>query len=218
MPSDRRVLVAPERLGGWLDRFRQSHGRTEFTITSGSLLARAEDGAEATLLNQWDPTPDGASPGAFLRHLARERRVGLVLGRKGAHAVGIARGGELEASKVDRTYVQGRTKAGGWSQQRYARRRGNQTAHAVEETIERAVERLLPEAPTLDAVVCGGDASFIAAVLADRRLAPLVARRSRHPVLPVPDPRQEVLREFVATVRAVPIDLNAQAQSRVKAP
>ena len=34
------------------------------------------------------------------------------------------------ASKVGSGYVQGRTKAGGWSQQRFARRRANQ-AHAL---------------------------------------------------------------------------------------
>lgn len=217
----KRVTVAPERLTGWLNRFRASHGATTWQVTDRDATLSAADGAHARLVNQWEPLADGTgisgeelTPGALIRHLECPRRVGIILGRKGAHAVGIAAGTELAASKVDRTYVQGRTKAGGWSQQRYARRRGNQHALAVDETIERCLERLLPEVDTLDGLVCGGDAAFITQVLEDRRLAPLVALRTAHPVLPVPDPRQEVLREFIATMRAVPIDLDEAAQRR----
>lgn len=207
----KRVQVAPERLSGWLDRFRQRHGATTWRVGRDGALLGAADGAHARLVNWWEPFGEDASPGEVVRHLQRPRRLGLVLGRKAAHAVGISEGAELVASKVDRTYVQGRTKAGGWSQQRYARRRGNQTDKAVDEAVERCLTRLLPEAATLDGVVCGGDAAFVAAVFADRRLEPLQRLRTGHPVLPVVDPRLEVLREFVAQARAVPIDLDEAA-------
>lgn len=210
----RQVMVDPERLTGWTDRFRQAHGRVDWTITADAAMLGAADGAHARLVNLWEPLPEEASPGEVLRHLVRDRVVGIILGRKAAHAVGIAVGSHLEASKVDRTYVQGRTKAGGWSQQRYARRRGNQTDKAVEETIERCVERLLPRADELDGVVCGGDKAFLAAVLADSRLSPLAARRTRHPVLAVVDPREAVLKDAIQMLRAVPIDLDDAAQAR----
>ena len=207
----KRVSVGPDRLNGWIDRFRQTHGTTTWTVRPDEVLLSAADGAHARLVNPWSPMDPQASPGAAIAHLTRDRRVGIILGRKGAHAVGIAAGTEVVTSKVDTSYVQGKTKAGGWSQQRYARRRGNQADKAIDDTIERCLTRLLPEVDTLEAVVCGGDASFIGAVLADPRLARLAALRSGHPVLPVPDPRLVVLKDAVVALRAVVIDLDEAA-------
>lgn len=207
----KRLQVSPERISGWVDRFRQSHGATTWDVSPGEALLSAADGAHARLLNPWQPLSPEDSPGAVLRHLTRDRRIGLLLGRKGAHAVGVAEGPALVASKVDTSYVQGRTKAGGWSQQRYARRRGNQADKAVADTVERCLTRLLPEIATLEGLVCGGDAAFVSAVLDDPRLAGLVALRTGHPVLQVPDPRLEVLKDSVAMARAITIDLDEQA-------
>ena len=106
--------------------------------------------------------------------------------------------------------MQGRTKAGGWSQQRYARRRDNQSAKAYAEAADVAARLLAPHAAALDAVVGGGDRAAVAAVLADPRLAalrPLLRPR----VLPVPDPRLRVLEAFPAQFLAVEIALNALA-------
>jgi len=207
----RQVLVDPQRLARWTDRFRASHGPTRWTISGHEAVLSAADGAHARLGNPWEAVAPDCSPGAFERHLRRDRRVAVVLGRRGSHAVGIAEGPELVTSKVDRSYVQGRTKAGGWSQQRYARRRSNQTDKAITDTIERCLTRLVPELDTLEALVCGGDRSFIQAVLDDPRLAGLAALRTRHRLLPVPDPRQEVLREAIMTMCKVPIDLDEAA-------
>ena len=132
----------------------------------------------------------------------RPRRIGLLLARKGAVAVGVADGTELVASKVDRAYVQGRTAAGGWSQQRFARRRDNQAKAALGEAAELAVRILLPEAGRLAALVAGGDRRAVDGVLADRRLAPLAALRADR-LLDVPEPRHAVLVEAVAAARAV---------------
>ena len=51
---------------------------------------------------------------------------GVLLVRKGGFAVARLAGSEVVASKVGQRHVQGRTKAGGQSQQRFARRRENQ--------------------------------------------------------------------------------------------
>ena len=211
MEASKRVSVSPERLSGWIDRFRQSHGLTTWTPAADQVLLTAADGAHARLLNYWEPLDEQCSPGEVVRHLTRERRIALVLGRKGSHAVGIAQGRELVVSKVDTSYVQGKTKAGGWSQQRYARRRGNQTDKAIADTVERCLTRLLPEVNTLEAVVCGGDSTFVGAVLEDPRLRRLAALRSGHPTLPVPDPRLDVLKDAVALARAIAIDLDEAA-------
>ena len=71
--------------------------------------------------------------------------------------------------------MQGGTKAGGWSQQRYARRRANQAGAAFADAADAAARVLLDPARPLDALVPGGDRDAVRAVLADRRLRGLDA-------------------------------------------
>jgi hypothetical protein len=197
----RWVDISPERLRGWLDGFYSRHdGATEDGLT----LTGSSNGDTATL----HPPPgvtDATDLDSLLEGVARPRPIALLLARKGAVAVGVHNGLKLVASKVDRFYVQGRTAAGGWSQQRYARRRGNQTDAAVDGAVEVAARVLLPVGE-VTAVVCGGDRAMVDAVLADPRLAPLVPLR--HPFfLDVVEPRLAVLEEAVVTARRVRIHL-----------
>ena len=138
----------------------------------------------------WIQVPFPPLSGELLEHVERPRRIGVLLVRRGGHAAGVFLGAELQSSKVGSAYVQGTTKAGGWSQQRYARRRANQATAAFDEAADIAVRILLGQ--HLDAVVVGGDKPAIEAVLADRRLAelrPLVTG----PWLNVADPRLRIL-------------------------
>ncbi|SDR85633.1 hypothetical protein SAMN04488543_0628 [Friedmanniella luteola] len=211
METDRVVRVPPERLPRWLDGFAARHGAVEATLSSDAVTLVAQDGAEAVVTVPFLPwRPVGEPLDALVAHVGRTRVVGAVLVRKGGYAVGRFSGARLLESKVDSTYVQGRTKAGGWSQQRYARRRDNQSAKAYAETADVAARLLAPHATTLDALVGGGDAPAVVAVLADPRLAalrPLLEPR----VLPVPDPRLRVLQAFPEQFLAVEIALNARA-------
>ena len=140
----------------------------------------------------------------FVASAVTPRRIGLLLARKGAVAIGVAEGTELVASKVDTRYVQGRTAAGGWSQHRFARRRDNQAKAALGDAADLAVRLLLPEAAALAALVCGGDRRAVDGALADRRLAPLVPLRAERS-LDVPEPRHAVLVAAVGAARAVRI-------------
>ncbi|MEH0972905.1 acVLRF1 family peptidyl-tRNA hydrolase [Micromonospora sp. CPCC 205546] len=199
----RWVDVEPGRIGRWVDGFADRHGPPVTTVEAYGLLLAAADGATAEL-----HTPPGA-PGAadvpgFVAAASAPRRIGLLLARKGAVAVGVAAGEKLAVSKVDTRYVQGRTAAGGWSQQRFARRRDNQAKAALGDAAELAVRLLLPEAASLSALVCGGDRRAVDTVLTDRRLAPLAALRAER-LLDVPEPRHAVLVDAIAAARAVRI-------------
>ena len=211
MTADRLVQVAPRRLRGWVAGFAERHGTVDAVLSSDEVTLSAADGAVALVTVPFLPwTPVGEPVDALVEHVTRERRVGALLVRKGGYAVGRFEGDRLAASKVDSTYVQGRTKAGGWSQQRFARRRDNQSAKAYAETADVAARLLAPYAPELDAVVGGGDHAAVAAVLADPRLTalrPLLQPR----IHPVPDPRLRVLEAFPAQFRAVEIRLNTLA-------
>ncbi|HET9519295.1 MAG TPA: acVLRF1 family peptidyl-tRNA hydrolase [Actinoplanes sp.] len=199
----RWVDVDPQRLGRWVDGFGERHGPPDVAVEPYGLLLTAPDGASAGLHR-----PPGAQPAAdlagFLRAATAPRRLGLLLARKGAVAVGVADGAELISHKVDTNYVQGRTAAGGWSQQRFARRRDNQAQKAAADGAAIVARLLLPGVRDLAALVTGGDRQAVDAILADRVLAPLAAIRADR-LLEVPEPRFTVLQEAVRGARAVTI-------------
>lgn len=139
----RWVEISPHRVRGWLDGF---YGRHDGATEQGLQLTGLSNGDTATL----EPPPgcsDVDDVDGLLTCLARPPRIAVLLVRKGAAAVGVADGTTLVASKVERSYVQGRTAAGGWSQQRYAHRRANQTDAAVQRAADIAARVLLPYAP-----------------------------------------------------------------------
>lgn len=211
--ESRTVRVDPARLPGWLDRFVAAHGTPAVEVLPDGVRLTSPDGAQARLAWPWGLPEGDADPlAALLVEATRPRRFGVLLVRKGAHAVGIFDAGRLVASKVGTHYVQGRTKAGGWSQQRYARRRGHQAERAFAAAAVDAGRLLLPEVATLAALVRGGDAAAVAAVLSDPALARLAALPgAAWGVLPTAEPRLAVLQEFGRTALAVPIRLNAAA-------
>lgn len=195
----RWVDVAPERLDRWLENFAGRHGPWH----AAGLLLTAEDGATAVLsAPPGMPEPDDLDE--LRRGAGQPRRIGLLLARKGAVAVGVAAGTELVVSKVDTHYVQGRTAAGGWSQQRFARRRDNQAKAAAADGAGIAARLLLPEVRTLSTLVTGGDRTAVDTILTAPTLQPLLVLRGDR-FLEVPEPRRTVLEEAVAQARAVRI-------------
>ncbi|MGN9840469.1 acVLRF1 family peptidyl-tRNA hydrolase [Nonomuraea sp. H19] len=200
----RWVTVPPERLHPWIDGFAARHGPFSASGDDQVVRLRAADGALAEL---HVPFPPMTAPGPphvtrLVTHAKAERRVGVVLVRLGGYAAGVFHGSALLASKVGSRLVQGRTAAGGWSQQRFARRRSNQAAQVFDDAVETAVRVLSPYLGELDGVVLGGDRRAVDALRPDRRLAPLLALETE-PFLVVPDPRLAVLRDTPASFRAV---------------
>nr|WP_198423939.1 acVLRF1 family peptidyl-tRNA hydrolase [Microlunatus antarcticus] len=203
-------MVVAERLAGWVTRFEARHGPVTTSGTAAELTLTAADGAVAVVEVPFPPLPSAADLPSVVEHALVDRTVGAVLVRRGGYAVGWFEGSRLIGSKVGSTYVQGTTKAGGWSQQRYARRRANQTQQAYAEAADVAATLLRPHLGELTAVVGGGDRAGVLAVLADPRLAglgPLLQPR----VLPTVDPRLRVLQAFGDQLREVRITLSADA-------
>jgi hypothetical protein len=202
----RWVEVDPDRLARWLDGFGERHGvPVTSTVDDGVLELVAADGARASC----HPPPGTVGvddPARFAAAVPTAGRIGLLLARRGAVAVGVVEGTALVSSKVDSRYVQGRTAAGGWSQQRFARRRDNQARAAAQDAADVAAAILLPEVGRLAAVVTGGDRRAVDAVLADARLAPVAGLRAER-FLDVPEPKLAVLRAAIRPARAVRIRL-----------
>lgn len=209
MSGAERYELPPERLGRWLERWREREGpvtRTE--VRPGRVTFTAAGGAVLECDPPFPPltAPAGAragwEPGPLLDHVARERVVGVVLVRLGGHAAGVFSGRRLVASKVGSRNVHGRHRAGGSSARRFERRREGQARAALDAAAEVAARVLGEHRRDLEAVVLGGDRRALTTVLEDRRLrwlAPLTTDR----VLDVPDPRLAILRAtpdaFLAT-------------------
>ncbi|MBO0811474.1 MAG: hypothetical protein J2P23_05455 [Microlunatus sp.] len=205
----RQVVIPRERLPRWLTGFAERHGQPEIVINADDCTLVAPDGAQARIAVPFGPPTGGDHPTllSLVDHVLADRRVGAVLVRRGGFAVGVFAGRELITSKVGSSYVQSRTKAGGWSQQRYARRRDNQARQLYERAAEAVASVLVPVVDDLAAVAGGGDRAGVEATLSDPRLQQV--RKLLMPrVHPTDDPRLRVLEAFPDQFLAIPIELN----------
>ena len=206
--------MVPERLGRWLDGVAERHGAfTEVSEAEGAVRVVCADTTELTLRAPFGWTPEPALLSGFTAAARTAHRAAVLLVRRGRWAVGVFDGGELVVSKVDARQVQGRTAAGGTSQQRYARRRGNQTDAVVSHAVETAARVLLPHAGSVEALFTGGDRGLVDDVLSDPRLRPMVGLR-REPALDVGEPTKAVLLETPNQFRAVEVHIVEPADRR----
>jgi hypothetical protein len=213
----RWVEVPPERLLTWVVTFAERHGGAAAgqPVTTGesgaAVTFTAADGATAECHPPFPPLPAGvpgavrAAAEALAAHAAADRTVGVLLVRLGGYAAGVFSGSppRLVDSKTGSRPVHGRSAAGGWSQQRFARRRENQAATALRAAADAAAEVFGRYGPDqLDAVVLGGDKRSAAGLTGDARLEKYLAKATGR-FLTVPDPRLAVLRDipraFLAT-------------------
>ena len=120
----RTVLVPADRVERWFHNFTERHGAAEFGVSGGRLRARARDGSVAMAALPFGREYDGpALVVPFADAIPEPMHWGVLLVRKGGFAVATVDGAEVSSSKVGQRHVHGRTKAGGQSQQRFARRR-----------------------------------------------------------------------------------------------
>ena len=204
----RRLGVAPERLGRWLDGVAERHGAFADVLTDddGTVRLTCADTTTVVLRAPFGWTPEQPVLAGFTAAARADRTAAVLLVRRGRWAVGVFSGERLVVSKVDARQVQGRTAAGGWSQQRFARRRGHQTDAVVTHAADTAARVLLPHLADVVALFTGGDRGLVDEVLADRRLAGLAALR-REPHLDVGEPTKAVLLQTPAQLRAVEVTI-----------
>ncbi|MBG6225612.1 hypothetical protein IWX63_002185 [Arthrobacter sp. CAN_A2] len=232
MTPSRSVLVEARRLDGWLERFQARNGPFGAQAlperADGSVTVTAANGCIAVLTPPLPPgtipgpvpgggsrrAEDGSAGGAveapgdagliadLLSAVDPTITVGLLLIRRGGYSVGVARDGGIVASKTGTRYVQGRTAAGGWSQQRFARRRANQADALVEETAARAAALFAAHPPSC--LQLGGDRTLATGTLGEAALSRF-AGLPRVPFLTVPDPRFAVLKEAARTALSIRI-------------
>ncbi len=195
----RTVEVDAARIQRWLGGFAERHGAWQVVHgdSGGDFEVVAEDGATASFRRFEYPG------------------TGVILVRRGGYAVALLADERIVASRVGTRYVQSRTAAGGWSQQRFARRRDGQAAALVDAVAGHALAVILGgDADGTHgipaALILGGDRHLLDEVLDDRRLRRL-AGLVRRELLDLPDPRRAVLEAAVRRGRAVRITVTERA-------
>ena len=201
--STRTVSVPAARLPRWIDGFAERHGESQQRLANGVLHLEGADGAEATITPPYPVVATDAA--AFAAAVQRIPRTGVILIRRGGFAAAIVEGDSVIASDVGKRHVQGRTAAGGWSQQRFARRRDKQVHELVDAAVDYAARVIAPALP-VDYIATGGDRALVEEVLADTRLRSLAAI-PRGPHLDVPDPRRDVITSLPERLSTLRIDL-----------
>ncbi len=195
------VRVPAARIGRWVENVAARHGATSLSVRDGGLVGTAADGTSFVARLPFDAAYDGpATAEGFAVAMAPPPDWGVLLVRKGGFAVARLDGTDLVDHKIGQRHVQGRTKAGGQSQQRFARRRDNQARQAYEAAADHAARLLAGLGP----VVTGGDRQAVQEVLSDRRLAGLAVVG---PWLPVPDPRRRALDSAIADAAAAEVEI-----------
>lgn len=217
------VLLPAARFERWVGNFVRGHGATRIEVVPDGLGGSADDGswfrASLPFSATWDPAPSSSA-----QHLRSEPDVaqcalvaglgesavppgdwGLLLVRKGGFAVARLTGPQVTARKTGRRHVQGRTKAGGQSQQRFARRREGQARTAYGAAADHAAGLLAGGPRARLPVVLGGDRAGVSHVLEDPRLSHL---QEVGPWLAVPDPRGAVLDRAVVDGQALVVEVH----------
>lgn len=211
----RTVSVPGDRIERWVATFRSRHGTGPVTGTEDVRLA-GTDGAVATMRLHWPGLVLGEDPLADLVAAARTpRRLGLLAVRADGHAVGVWDGAAVVSSRRRGHYVQSRTAAGGWSQQRFARRRENQAKAAYEKAAADVAEIVEPVVGSLDAIVAAGNPAAVKVVLADSRCRRTAALAAAVPLprLELRDTSREALTDLAVRILSVVITIEGQDEA-----
>lgn len=190
------LYVPPARLERWTANFLKRHGATASNVVDGALVGFAQDGSSFEARLPFGRMYAGpATTEAFVEAATPPAEWGLLLVRKGGFAIARVDGERIVSSKVGQRHVLGRSQAGGWSQQRFARRRENQAREAYAAAAHHT-EVLIGHVAV---IVAGGDRAAIDEVVQMTGLGSRV-------VATMPDvrePRRGVFEEAVVDARSV---------------
>src|SRR5687767_8283428 len=105
-----RYEIPPERLGRWLERWAAARAPVQRTLGGVTFVGEGETIACEPPFGPVEAPAEveGLAPEPLLAHVARDRRIGVLLVRLGGAAAGIFEGRELVDSKVETRLVHGR--------------------------------------------------------------------------------------------------------------
>lgn len=201
--TQRTVYVPAARIRRWIDGFAERHGGASQEIIADVLHLTGSDAATASITPAYPI--NALTVAEFVEQALGVPRTGVLLIRRGGFAAAVVDGERVVASDIGKRHVQGRTAAGGWSQQRFARRRDKQVHELVEAAVDYVARVIIPALP-IDYLATGGDRSLVDETLEHPRLR-ILATVPRGPHLDVPDPRRDVVTTLPERLSTLRIDL-----------
>lgn len=200
------AFVPADRLTGWVERFAAAHQGIDVTEdTDDGVRLRLHDGSVALLAPPW---PDDGRPGRGTDLLARlasvgvqERRLGLVLIRRGGYAVGVAVAGKLVVHKVGTVS---------------SRSRGADQAWAITQRTAQEAAKIF-SGENFEYMGPGGDKALVEAVLA----SPLLRSHRNRPqlgALAVADPNMAVLQRAAVDFCAIRVQITEHQSTEHQSP
>lgn len=207
----REVVVPPHRLERWLTGFTARNGViSSIEQVDDDTVVRTADGGQAVIHGA---CVDARDAGELAERLLGAGSAAVVLLRRGGYSIALARfhgaQHEVGASKTGSRYVQGRTAAGGQSQQRFARRRANQAAALVGSAAVAARTVLGDHPGAVDLLIAGGDQPLLDQLLASSPLSDLAYRSRVH--VQVGEPRRATVDEAIELARSMRITVRNAA-------
>ncbi len=199
----RSVQVPAERLERWISGFGERHAGSSPAWTDGALTLTGGDGATATFRPPFPVSADTVE--SLIAHLADVPRTAIIAVRRGGFLAAVVEGSAVVVGKAGTRHVQGRTAAGGWSQQRFARRRDKQVHELSQAAADYAAHVILPELPVAF-LATGGDRPLVEDVLRDSRLR-VLTDAPRGPHLSLEDIRKPTIVELPGLLSTCRIDL-----------
>lgn len=204
--NPRVVSVPARRLPAWLAGFTRRHPGAQLGEVVAGWVLQAPDGALARIEFPAWAEAAGLRPTtpAELAGRAAGLTYGVVIVRRAGYLVAVVSGAAVASGKVGARHIHGRTAAGGWSQQRYARRRANQADEIAAAAAEHA-RAIFPTGPAgLVFLATGGDRRLLAATFAHW---PQLAAIPRGPHLPVGTPGKDLLDQLPDLVCQIGIEV-----------
>ncbi|HLS00717.1 MAG TPA: acVLRF1 family peptidyl-tRNA hydrolase [Beutenbergiaceae bacterium] len=210
--AHRRLELSPGRVPRWWQRFHDDHPNVTTSTHQGEVVLTSTNGSTARFVG-WYPVGDDGDPLSSL--LTRPTHVGALLIRRGGYSLGYFAsfndpdGGPITDHTTGRRYVQGRTAAGGWSQQRFARRRTNQAEALVKHVAEEGARIIKPVLthPDHAGLVVGGDEALVRDLLSTSLLAPLTSLVRRE-FFDIPSPKFAVLQQIHSRAQTVRVSVH----------
>jgi hypothetical protein len=142
---------------------------------------------------------------ADLAALAASMSYAVLVVRRAGYLVALVDRGQIQAAKVSGRHVHGRTAAGGWSQKRYERRRGNQADEVAGAAATHLADLVAGAAPSF--LATGGDRQLIEVALSQFGPASAVGRLPRGPHFQIGTPSRADLGGLPDRVTSVTIEV-----------
>lgn len=160
-----RIVVPAVRMPRWLGGFAHRNGAGDVTVQADAdgWLVSAGLGRVHVLEPCWPGAKTRVDNPGDLALVAAAMDYLVLVVRRAGYLVATIEGGQVSAGRSSGRHINGRSAAGGWSQKRFERRRGNQADEVAAAAAAQLAQLMVESAPAF--LATGGDRPLVVAAL-----------------------------------------------------